>query len=112
MGSSEIGAEQVAPFSTPNHSEFISVQSKREGLRGDGLSFCWQMKVDQPVSMSRLFLSCAEFEQQLIARQFLLLELMQAFEKPFQPPLASSTPGASGPHFSTGYKALPLARSA
>ena len=65
--SGEIGTEQVTTFSTPNRSEFVSIQSKREGLRGEGLIFCWQMKVDQPVSMSRLFLGRAKFYQQTIA---------------------------------------------
>ena len=86
MLSCEIGAEQVAPFSTPNYAEFVSVQGEGEGLRGDGLVFCRQMEVDQPISMPGLFLSCTEFDQQLITGQLLLLELAQAFAEPFQSP--------------------------
>src|ERR687896_1578253 len=46
----EIGTEQVAAFSTPNRSEFVSVQSKRERLRGDRVVFCRQMELNQPTT--------------------------------------------------------------
>ena len=44
------------------------------------------MKIDQPVSLPGLFLGGTEFEQEIITRQFLLLELAQAFPEPFQSP--------------------------
>jgi hypothetical protein len=41
------------------------------------------MQVDKRIGPSRLSLSRPEFDQQLIARQFLLLELAQAFASLF-----------------------------
>ena len=60
--SGEIRAEQVASFSTPNRSEFVSVQRKCEALGGDGLVFRWQMQVDKRIGPSRLFLGRPEFD--------------------------------------------------
>ena len=82
--SGEVRSEQVAPFSAPNDAEFVPVQGEGEGLWGDGLVFGRQMEIDQPVSLPGLFLGGAEFEQEIITGQFLLLDLAQAFPEPFQ----------------------------
>jgi ribosomal protein S6 len=71
-------------FSAPNDAEFVPVQGEGEGLWGDGLVFSRQMEIDQPVSLPGLFLGRAEFEQEIITGQFLLLDLAQALPEPFQ----------------------------
>ena len=58
--SGESGTERVAAFSRPNRSEFVCVQSNREGLKGERVVFCQQMDLNQPISMPGLFLACTE----------------------------------------------------
>ena len=57
-----------------------------EGFGGDGLVRVWDLNLDQMISTPSLFLGSPELEQQRIAGQCLLLQLVETSPEYFQAP--------------------------
>ncbi len=71
----EIGAQQVTAFTAPHLAELGLVQREGEGSRIDPLIGVGQVDVHQAIGPTRFLFGGPQFEQQLIPRQLLLLQI-------------------------------------
>ena len=82
----QVGAQQIAAFAPAHGAQLVAAQGEGEGVGGDGLLGVGELDIDQKVSAAGFFFRGSELEQQRIAGQRLLLQLMQASPELFQAP--------------------------
>ena len=72
----QVGAQQIPAFAPAHGAQLVAAQGEGEGLGGDGLVRVGELNLDQMISTPSLFLGGPELEQQRIAGQCLLLQLV------------------------------------
>lgn len=82
----QVGAQQIAAFTATHGAQLVAAQGEGEGVCGDGLVGFGEFNLDQSVGAPRFFLGGAELEQELVASQGLLLQLVEASPEFFQAP--------------------------
>ena len=85
IAAGQVGPQQITALAAPGFAQVLPVQAKAEGLRRDGLVLSGNC-----ISMIRQAAGPASFrgaqlEQQLVAGQRLLAQLVQALDQFFQP---------------------------